>query len=103
MHKYERISELDFGLEMLVYESKSIYPLEAVSSVEFTDDDGVFYAPIIPDYVTGIEKITGSLDGYNTRQELLSCVGRCWDLAIEDIKKQSNNQRTSEELPHHSD
>ncbi|NQY49730.1 MAG: hypothetical protein HRT50_11630 [Colwellia sp.] len=91
MSKHVRVSELDFGLEMLVYDSKSIYPLEAASSVEFTDDKGVFYAPIIPDYVTGIEKITGSLDGYNTRQELLSCVGRCWDLAVEHINNQGKN------------
>ncbi len=86
MSEYERVSELDFGLEMLVYESKSIYPLEAISSIECSDSDGVFYLPVIPDYVTGIEKITGSLDGYSTRQELLSCVGRCWDLATANIK-----------------
>lgn len=102
MSEYERVSEIDFGLEMLVYESKSIYPLEAVSSLECSDSDGVFYLPVIPDYVTGIEKITGSLDGYSTRQELLSCVGRCWDLAVEHINKQGKNRRTSEELPHHS-
>lgn len=86
MSKHVRVSELAFGLEMLVYESKSIYPLEAISSIEFTDSDGIFYLPVIPDYITGIEKITGSLDGYSTRQELLSCVGRCWDLATEHIK-----------------
>lgn len=88
MSKHVRVSELDFGLEMLVYESKSFYPLEAVSSLECSDAKGIFYIPVIPDYVYGTEKITGSLDGYNTRQELLSCIGRCWDLAIEHINKQ---------------
>ncbi|MBL4569521.1 MAG: hypothetical protein JKY69_07865 [Flavobacteriaceae bacterium] len=89
MSKYVRVSELDFGLEMLVYESKSIYPLEVVSSIEFTDSIGMFYLPVIPDYVTGIEKITGSFDGYTTRKELLACVGRCWDLAMADVKIRS--------------
>ncbi|MBL4568741.1 MAG: hypothetical protein JKY69_03500 [Flavobacteriaceae bacterium] len=81
-----QVSELDFGLEMLVYESKSIYPLEAVSSIEFTDSDGVFYLPVIPDYVTGIEKTTGSRNGYTTRKELLACIGHCWDLATAHVK-----------------
>jgi hypothetical protein len=89
MSKHVRVSELAFGLEMLVYESKSIYPLEAVSSIELTDSNGVFYLPVIPDYVTGIEKITGYLEGYSTRQELLSCVGHCWDLAMADVKIRS--------------
>ncbi len=86
MADYVRVTELDFGLEMLVYESKSIYPLEAVSSIEFTDSKGIFYLPTIPDYVTGIDKITGSLDGYETRKELLACVGQCWDLATAHVK-----------------
>lgn len=86
MSNHTRISELDFGLEMLVYESKNTYPLEAVSSVQASDENGVFYVPIITDYITGIEKVTGSLDGYSTRQELLSCVGHCWDLAITHTK-----------------
>lgn len=90
MSKHVRVSELDFGLEMLAYESKSIYPMEAVSSIKYSDSDGVFYIPVIPDYVSGTEKITGSPNGYITRQELLSCVGRCWDLAVEHIKNQSN-------------
>jgi hypothetical protein len=89
MSKHVRVSELDFGLEMLVYESKSIYPLEAVSSIEFTDSDGKFYLPVIPDYVYGTEKITGSLNGYSTRKELLSCVGHCWDLATAHVKIRS--------------
>jgi hypothetical protein len=86
MNNHLRVSELDFGLEMLVYESKDIYPLEAVSSIECSDANGVFYIPVIADYVYGIEKITGSLDGYSTRLELLSCIGRCWDLATAHIK-----------------
>lgn len=86
MSKHVRVSELDFGLEMLVYESKSIYPLEAVSSLECSDSDGVFYVPVIPDYVTGINKITGSSDGYETRKALLACVGHCWDLATAHVK-----------------
>ncbi len=86
MAEYVRVTELDFGLEMLVYESKSIYPLEAVSSIECTDSDGMFYLPAIPDYVTGIDKVTGSRDGYETRKELLSCVGHCWDLATAHVK-----------------
>lgn len=86
MSKYVRVSELDFGLEMLVYESKSIYPLEAISSIECSDSKGVFYLPVISDYVTGTEKVTGSLDGYETRKELLSCVGHCWDLATAHVK-----------------
>ena len=86
MTKAVRVSELDFGLEMLIYESKSIYPLEVVSSIEFTDSNGIFYSPVISDYVTGIEKITGSLDGYTTRKELLACIGHCWDLATAHVK-----------------
>jgi len=91
MSKQVRVSELEFGLEMLAYESKGFYPLEAVSSIQASDNNGVFYVPLIKDYVAGIEKITGSLDGYTTRQELLSCVGRCWDLAGEHISKQGIN------------
>jgi hypothetical protein len=89
MSEYVRVSELDFGLEMLVYQSKSIYPLEAVSSIEFTDSDGIFYLPVIPDYVYGTEKITGSTNGYTTRKELLACIGHCWDLASAHVKIRS--------------
>ncbi len=87
MSKHVRVSELEFGLEILAYESKNIYPLEVISSIQASDKKGIFYVPLITDYVTGIEKITGSLDGYSTRKELLSCVGRCWDLAIAHTKQ----------------
>lgn len=82
MVDYTRISEFDFGLEMLVHEMKGTYPLEAVTSIEFTDNKGIFYAPAIPNYVTGQLMITGEVDGYEKREDLLSCVGRCWDLAL---------------------
>ena len=45
--------------------------------------------PVIPDYVTGIEKITGSHNGYTTRKALLACVGHCWDLATAEVKIRS--------------
>jgi len=89
MSKHERVSELDFGLEMLAYESKSIYPLEDVSSIESSDSNGTFYTPLIFDYVTGNEKVTGCLNGYSTRKELLACIGECWDLAIIHINNYS--------------
>ncbi len=82
MVDYTRVSNLDFGLEMLVHEMKGTYPLEAVTSLECTDDKGGFYVPAIPNYVTGQLMVTGDFDGYETREALLSCVGQCWDLAL---------------------
>jgi hypothetical protein len=93
MTEHKRVTELAFGLEILKWSDRGVYPLEMVSSIEFTDSEGIFYAPCIEVYagIGGAEKpetvITGSGDGYETRQELLSCVGHCWDLAIEHFKK----------------
>ncbi len=82
-----RITELEFGQKMLEWESKRIYPLESVASVKFEDKQGIFYVPTINDYVTHELYITGNPDGYESREQLLRCVGRCWDLAEADLAK----------------
>jgi len=87
-HKYRRLSELEFGEQMLVWLSWDVYPLEQISSIEFTDDKGVFYAPALALYddTHTLEKpevvITGNGDGYTSREQLMRCVGRCWDKAL---------------------
>lgn len=93
MSKHLRVSELEFGMEILKWSNAGVYPLEMVSSIEYTDNKGVFYLPCIEVYagLAGSEElrtvITGSCDGYETRKELLSCVGHCWDLAAAHIKR----------------
>lgn len=82
MLEHTRVSALDFGLEMLVHEIKGTYPLEVITSLECVDSEGKFYVPAIPNYITGQLMVTGDVDGYETREALLSCVGRCWDLAL---------------------
>jgi len=76
------IEELAFGQEMLLWDYKGTYPLEAVTVIEYTDDDGIFYLPGIPDYVNGKTLVTGNRDGYESREQLMRCVGRAWDKAI---------------------
>lgn len=80
------ISEVEFGLEMLCYETNEIYPLEAVSSLKLEDEHGVFYVPQINSYTTDESFITGAAIGYPNREELLRCIGRCWDAADSFVK-----------------
>ncbi len=90
MTDYTRVSELDFGLMMLTWSDHDVYPLEVVSSVEFTDAKGAFYLPVIPRYqpesLDSVILITGSFDGYISKLDLMSCIGRCWDLALNQRK-----------------
>lgn len=73
----KRVSELDFGLAMLLYSSKGIYPLEVVSAIVH---EGSFF-PCIRDYIEDENFYTGPDQGYSNREQLLRCVGRCWDKA----------------------
>lgn len=91
MVEYKRITELEFGYEMLIWKTKGTYPLEAVSSIEFEDDNGIFFAPAIQNYVSGETQITGNGDGYKTREQLMKCVGRCWDKAEKEVAKTVKN------------
>ena len=87
-HQYRRLTELEFGEQMLIWLSWDVYPLEMVSSIEFTDNKGIFYAPALALYDdTHMLKepavvITGNSDGYTSREQLMRCVGRCWDKAL---------------------
>jgi hypothetical protein len=69
-----KVSEIDFGIAMIVLESKSLNPF---SEINILKRDGLFY-PTIRDYV-GDEIFTG--DGYSTMQDTLACVGRSYDSA----------------------
>ena len=82
----EHISELEFGYEMLVWDGKNTYPLEAVSVRIYEDADGEFYSPSIQKYTGDGSQwyVTGNPDGYETREQTMRCVGRCWDKALKD-------------------
>jgi hypothetical protein len=92
-NKYRRLTELEFGEQMLTWLSWDVYPLEKISSIEFTDSKGVFYAPALELYDETYQRdqletvITGSGDGYETREQLMRCVGRCWDKALAERGK----------------
>jgi hypothetical protein len=94
--EYERITELEFGYEMLTWDSKGTYPLEAVSSIAYEDDLGEFYAPAIQNYVTGETMITGDVDGYNNRESLMRCIGRCWDKAERNVTQKMKESKKEE-------
>lgn len=94
---HERISELEFGYEMLVWHGKGTYPLEAISPRICEDAKGVFYVPAIPKYSGDGSQYytTGNLDGYETREQLLRCVGRCWDKAEKDLARKMAEHKDS--------
>jgi hypothetical protein len=81
--KPERVTELEFGREMLLWDYKGHYPLEAISIIIFTDQLGEFYLPGIRDYCYHeVTLVAGSKDGYTSREQALRCAGRCWDKAL---------------------
>jgi len=87
-HKYRQLSELEFGLALLEWKSLGVYPMEMVAAIEFTDDKGIFWAPALElyDKTHKLKEpevvITGNGNGYKNREQMLRCVGRCWDKAI---------------------
>lgn len=87
--KRRHVSPLEFGQAMISY--KSAYPLEVVGCVSGKDERGDYYFPICAFYGSEHkELISGSIDGFGNREELLRYVGKCWDLAekeLEDIKR----------------
>jgi len=71
------VSEEEFGLAMLAHDC---YPLEAVSCVKDEDDKGVYYIPVVDENSwTDQELMTGNRNGYANREQLMRCIGRCWD------------------------
>ncbi|QQX80817.1 hypothetical protein JK628_02795 [Shewanella sp. KX20019] len=82
-----RVTDLEFGYMMINH--KNCYPLEVVGSVKAEDEQGVFYFPTVTNYSEwdGQQYITGNKDGYKNREQLLKCIGRCWDKVEADIEK----------------
>lgn len=90
MEKKPRIhvSELEFGYAMMGH--KNQYPLEVVSCVNDVDERGQYYIPIVTQYVDYEQELsTGNRDGYANREQLMRCVGRCWDKAEKDIAERT--------------
>jgi len=90
LSKYKRLSALEFGYEMLTWDSKGTYPLEAVTSIKAEDAKGIFFVPAIQNYVTGQTMITGHSEGYESREKLMTCIGKCWDEAEQDVIRKVN-------------
>jgi hypothetical protein len=63
-----RVSELEFGQMMGIHQAKGIYPLEAVSISTQQTKAGIFYWPVITDYIDGKLLITGDFSGYPSRE-----------------------------------
>ncbi len=82
------VSELEFGYAMIGH--KNQYPLEVVSCINDKDERGQYYIPIVSQYVDFEQDLmTGNRDGYTSREQLMRCVGRCWDKAEKDLAKRA--------------
>jgi len=80
--KRKVVSELEFGQAMIAH--KDAYPLEVVSAVIGSDENGQYYIPVVRQYSSKQELITGKEGGYENREQLCRCFGRCWDKAEKD-------------------
>jgi len=89
------VSELEFGLIMLGH--KNTYPLEVVSAILGQDENGKYFIPCTSDYVDFEQNfITGNENGYESREQLMRCIGRCWDKAEAHQKKLLDNHEVLE-------
>jgi len=86
-NKYERLTGLEFGREMLKWQAQGVMPFEMITFFRGKDDRGIFFMPCLELFGSGKMVITGVRDGYSTRQSLLNEVGRCWDLAEAKLPK----------------
>lgn len=85
MSKYKHLSALEFGYEMLTWDSKWIYPLENVTLIKVDAEIGVFYVPAIQGYMTVETMVTAPSDGYKSQEKLMNYIGKCWDEDEQDV------------------
>jgi len=82
----KKMSEMNFGYEIISHEDNGSSDLGSVDVVMCSTANGVVFVPTIRNYV--YSNVMYVSDGYQSREEALRCVGRCWDLAHFDVIRQ---------------
>jgi hypothetical protein len=85
--KYKQVTPLELGMELLVWEGKDHAPLEVMTFLKKKNKSGVFYIPMVQNYVYGHLMHSGDKNGYLTEEAAQSFVFECMRLAEADVKK----------------